>query len=140
MSKRLAYQQLIPRLREVVHHALPPDATVIVVSKGDDELLKLDGRRGWHFPQREDGEYTSYYPADSAAAIAHLEALRARGGEFLLFPQTAFWWLDHYGVFTQHLKSHYRVIVREEDVCLIFALREPESRQQQSVDQSEHLA
>ena len=33
------YQQLVRRIREVVRTALPADATVIVVSKGDDELL-----------------------------------------------------------------------------------------------------
>jgi 2-polyprenyl-3-methyl-5-hydroxy-6-metoxy-1,4-benzoquinol methylase len=141
-SKRLGYQeyqQLIDRIREVVRSTLPPDTTVVVVSKGDNELLKLEGRRAWHFPQREDGVYAGYYPADSAAAIAHLEALRAKGGQFLLFPQTAFWWLEHYAEFKQHLESHYRVVVRQEDTCLIFALRELETERRQPIDQSENL-
>src|SRR3712207_2672412 len=51
------YQQLVRRIREVVRTALPAGATVIVVSKGDDRLLELDGRRGWHFPQNERGVY-----------------------------------------------------------------------------------
>jgi hypothetical protein len=121
------YRQLAERIREVVQTALPPDATVIVVSKGDNELLKLDGQRAWHFPQTEDGVYAGYYPADSTAAIAHLEALRAKGGEFLLFPITAFWWLEHYAEFKQHLERHYRVVVHQEDTCLIFALRKVET-------------
>ena len=53
---------------------LPPDATVLVVSNGDDELSKLGAaRRGWHFPQMEDGTYAGHHPGDSAEAIAHLQ-------------------------------------------------------------------
>ena len=136
----LDYQNLILRFQRVVQRAVPSDATVIVVSKGDVELLKLDGRQAWHFPQREDGVYAGYYPPNSAAAIAHLEALRAKGGEFLVFPQTSFWWLEHYGEFKQHLESQYRVLVREKNTCLIFALFEPGARKQQSIVQSKAIA
>ena len=103
--------------------ALPVEATVIVVSEGDDELLKLDDRKGWHFPQTEDGAYAGY-PADSAAAIAHLEALRAKGGDYLLFPGSALGWLEHYKGFKQHLESRYQVVVSQEDTCVVFALRQ----------------
>ena len=44
----------------------------------------------------EDGTYAGHHPADSAEAIAHLEALRAKGAEYIVFPQTALWWLDYY--------------------------------------------
>ena len=74
------YRDLVERIREVVDRELPPDATVLVVSNGDDELLELGAeRRGWHFPQMEDGTYAGHHPGDSAEAIAHLEALRDRG-------------------------------------------------------------
>jgi glycosyltransferase involved in cell wall biosynthesis len=119
------YCQLPERICEVVRDALPPDATVLVVSKGDNALLQLDGRRAWHFPQREDGVYASYYPADSAAAIVHLEALRKKGAEFLLLPQTAFWWLEHYQEFRQHLEDRYRSVLSGSDACKIFALAGP---------------
>jgi glycosyltransferase involved in cell wall biosynthesis len=119
---RLRYERLLGRVREVVGAAMPPDATVIVVSRGDDDLLQLDGRRAWHFPQTEGGVYAGHNPADSAEAIAHLEALRAKGGQFLLLPATALWWLDHYREFRQHLERHYAVLVRREDTCVIFAL------------------
>jgi ABC-type transporter Mla subunit MlaD len=117
------YQQLIHRIRGVVRAALPEEATVVVVSRGDDALLALDGRTAWHFPQNESGVYAGYYPADSAAAIAHLEELRARGGQFLLFPATSLWWLDHYAEFAQYLDDTYRRVVRQEDTCVIYDLR-----------------
>ena len=118
------YQRLKRRIRRIVHSALPSDATVLVVSKGDDELLRLGGRPAWHFPQAADGGYAGCYPANSAEAIEHLETLRARGAEFLLFPRAALWWLEYYDAFTLHLQRRYRVAVRREDTCLIFALGE----------------
>jgi len=126
LSKYIGYQQLISHVHEVVRATLPPDASVLVVSKGDDDLLKLDIRSGQHFPQNEDGAYAGYYPADSAAAIVHLEALRAMGSNFLIFPNTAFWWLEHYREFQQHLDTHYRRIWHDER-CIIYRLTEPES-------------
>jgi hypothetical protein len=126
-NKHLTYQQVIRRIYTVVRDHVPPQATVIVVSKGDNELLQLDGRSAWHFPQLDNGVYAGYYPVDSAAAIAHLEALRAKGGQFLLFPQTAFWWLEHYPEFKQYLESRYQSIVRDEESCLIFKLQESAS-------------
>jgi glycosyltransferase involved in cell wall biosynthesis len=115
------YQGLVRSIREVVRTALPDEATVIVVSKGDNELLKLDGKRAWHFPQNEEGVYAGYHPADSAEAIAHLEELRAKGGEFLLFPGTAFWWLEEYGAFDRHLEGRYRC-VWHDDLCIVYEL------------------
>jgi GT2 family glycosyltransferase len=121
-SEYLGYRKLLGEVRKIVGATLPPDATVLVASRGDDGLLKLDSRRGWHFPQEEDGTYAGHYPADSAAAIAHLEQLRGRGAEYFLFPRTSFWWLEHYPEFRQHLESHYPTVVREHDACVIFAL------------------
>ena len=118
------YCQLTEQIREVVCTTLPLGATVVVISKGDDRLLELDGRQAWHFPRTEEGIYAGHYPADSAAAITHLEALRVKGGDFLLLPKTAFWWLEHYVEFKQHLESHYQVVVRKADTCLVFAMRE----------------
>ncbi len=125
LRNRVYYERLIQRIREVADTALPPEATVLVVSKGDEELLKLDARRGWHFPQTEEGTYAGYHPAGSAEAIAHLEKLRAKGAEFLLFPETAFWWFEYYEEFKQHLDSRYRSI-RSGEACVIYELAKPQ--------------
>jgi len=71
------------------------------------------------------GEYDSRRPEDSDEAINHLEAIRARGAEYLLLPATALWWLDDYQKFREHLQAHYPAIVRDENTCVIFDLREP---------------
>jgi GT2 family glycosyltransferase len=117
----LSYQCQTERIRQVVGAAVPPHAIVLVVSKGDDDLLQFAGRTAWHFPQGEDGSYTGYHPADSAAAIAHLEALRDKGADFLLLPETARWWLDYYAEFGHYLDSCCQRI-RCDDCCLLYDL------------------
>jgi hypothetical protein len=116
------YLQLPERINRIADSLLPPAATVAVVSKGDELLVHLPGRTAWHFPQGQDGAYAGFYPADSAAAIEHLEGLRRKGAQFLLFPSTAFWWLEHYQDFRKHLETHYQALIRQDDTCLVFAL------------------
>jgi hypothetical protein len=115
------YDNLIERLRETANAVLPRNATVLVVSRGDDELLRIGPRRAMHFPQDEFGSYPGYHPEDSGAAIAALEDMRARGGEYLLLPSTAFWWLDYYEELREHLERHYPPVLEGDD-CMIFEL------------------
>jgi hypothetical protein len=117
------YEQLISAIREVVHRVVPLNATVLVVSRGDDELTRLGPRTALHFPQQEDGRYAGYHPADSEAAIAMVEKLRERGAQYLLFPQTGFWWLEYYEGFRKYLEDRYQVVEAGEQ-CWIVQLAE----------------
>jgi hypothetical protein len=119
----LPYEEVVKRIQEVVRAKLPPGATVLVVGKGADDLLKLEGRKGWHFPRDKDGDYPGN-PADSAEAVAQLEALRAEGGQYLLFPEPSFWWLDHYQEFKRHLDGRY-TRVHSDEYCVIYQLAGP---------------
>lgn len=119
----ISYRQLVARVRQVVRDQTLPGSTVVVVSKGDEEMRGLDGRRGWHFPQAPTGVYAGHYPADSAAAIEHLESLRARGGQYLLFPATAFWWFEHYADFKEYLDARYAAV--SHDACVLYKLFQP---------------
>ncbi|MFL5241595.1 MAG: glycosyltransferase family 2 protein [Gemmataceae bacterium] len=119
-----SYQELTWRIRNMVQAILPTGATVLVVGNGDEELLRLDGVRGWHFAQDEEGVFAGHHPADSSEAINRLETLRAKGAEFLFFPQTALWWLDYYGGFKEHLECHYTVIARQEETGIVFSLED----------------
>jgi len=125
-SPRSEYRQLIDEIREVVCQAIPPGAIVAVLSKGDAELLRFDGRMGWHFPRTDEGVYVGHHPADSAEAIAHLETLRAKGVTDLLVPATSRWWLDHYMEFRQHLDAYYRRVWADER-CVIYRLVAPKT-------------
>jgi hypothetical protein len=120
--KRLQYEQSIGRIRALVDASLPATAVVLVVSKGDARLLELHGRTGWHFLRNDEGVYVGHHPADSAAAIDALERLQAKGAEYLLFPWTTLWWLDHYVGLRDYLNQRYRVVLRDDRTCLIYSL------------------
>lgn len=121
------YRLLRERVRALVDAHLPAGVAVVVVSKGDEELLKVPGREGSHFPQGPDGRYANVYPAHSEEAIGHLEALRDAGRRYFVLPQPAFWWLDHYAGFRDHLETRYRVVVRDPTTCVIFDLGGPDA-------------
>ena len=115
------YDRLRERIRRFVDESVPPGAHVLVVSKGDEELLALDGRTAAHFPQL-DGGYAGYYPKDAEEAIAQVEALHAQGAGFLVFPQTSQWWLDHYAELGTYLDERCAKIVADDGSCIIYAL------------------
>ena len=144
---RRQYRGLLSRLASVVRSAVPHDATVLVVSKGDPSVLDLDCR-AWHFPASPDGKWIGHNPADGEAAVAHLEAMRARGAEYLLLPATARWWLTYYTELAEHLQQRYTLVTDEPETCAIFALgdapalygRARERRLRHRLERSEHLA
>jgi len=119
---RLGYGHLVESVREAVERHVPAGAEVLVVSRGDRELVRLDGRSAAHFPQDGEGAYAGHHPADSEAAIAELERLRGAGAEFLVIPPTSAWWLDHYRALADHLARYEGT---ESGSCRIFDLREP---------------
>ena len=120
-KKAAEYRALVGRVRTAAHAVLPADADVAVVSRGDDELLKLEGRTARHFPQNEAGVYSGSYPADSGQAVAQLESLRAKGVSHLLLPSTSFWWLDHYDGLRRHIEGNGRLVAHDSD-CAIYEL------------------
>ncbi len=115
-------------MRERAAELIPSGATVLVAGKGDEALLRLDGRTGWHFPMAEDGRYAGFHPAGDTAAIAQLEALRARGADHLLLPATTLWWLDHYQGLRRHLEDRYTALLTDEH-CAIYRLTAEERAQ-----------
>jgi hypothetical protein len=117
------YEQLIGGIREVVHRVVPLNATVLVASKGDNELVNLGSRPALHFPRDEDGRYSGYHPADSEAAIQELEQERADGAEYFLLPATGFWWLEFYDGFRKYIEQRYQVVESNQH-CWIAKLSE----------------
>ncbi len=117
-----AYGALTARVRSAIDHHVPEAATVLIVSRGDEQLVDLGPRTGWHLPRDEHGVFAGHYPGDGDAAIAHVEDLRAQGGQFLVFPRTSYWWLDFYEGLREHLDGRYRRILDDEDTCAIYAL------------------
>jgi GT2 family glycosyltransferase len=124
-SAELRYRQLRSRIRDLVQRRLPPGSTVLVVSKGDSNLLDLPPCQGWHFPQTDHGVYAGHHPASSAEAIRHLESLRGKGASHLLIPASFSWWLEYYPEFHQYLEKHGTRLPAPEDACVIYRLADP---------------
>jgi GT2 family glycosyltransferase len=118
----LSYDELKTRIHTIVDDCVPAGETVLVVSRGDDELVTFSGRRGWHFPAGEGREWAGSYPADGAAAVAEVEALRREGASFMVVPKTGFWWLEHYEALASYLERSAQVVARDDDTCVIYRL------------------
>jgi GT2 family glycosyltransferase len=119
-TRRLGYRHLVERFRAAVGECVPAGAAVLVVSRGDRDLVELEGLEGGHFPQDANGDYLGHHPRDSGEAVARLEALRNEGAQYLVVPSTAYWWLDHYTGFAEHLRDRYAKT--DAEVCSIFDL------------------
>lgn len=120
----LAYEELAPRIAATVEEVTPPGAIVLVVSKGDEGLVRFESRGGWHFPRASTGQYAGHHPLDGPWAVEHLETLRAAGGAYLVLPSTYYWWFEHYPELERHLRSRYERLPSREEVCMVFRLLE----------------
>lgn len=110
----------IEAVRRAVATALPAGSSVLVVSRGDPELVRLPERTGRHFPSLPDGRYTGFHPADSTAALHELER-QLGDAQYLLFPASSFWWLDYYREFADVLNTRYERVWSDAE-CVIFRL------------------
>ena len=119
-----AYRDLIEEVHASIRSYVPPDSVVLIVSKGDEELVRIDGYRAWHFPRDAWGSYAGFHPASSFEAIMHLRHLYAEGAQYLVFPATAAWWLEHYRELANLLESAHQLLVSEEGVCVIYQLQD----------------
>jgi GT2 family glycosyltransferase len=119
-TEGLGYRRLVDRIRTAVAERVSADDRVLVVSRGDRELVELGALEASHFPQDDDGGYLGHHPRDSEDALARLEALREAGAGYLVLPATARWWLEHYEEFGEHLRE--RCVATELGCCTIYRL------------------
>jgi GT2 family glycosyltransferase len=119
-----AVKQGVAEVWRAVRQRARKGSRLLVISKGDPALVRLPGYSAWHYPRGAGGGYAGYHPACSLSAVAHLEALRAEGAEYLVIPAAALWWLEHYRAFRQHLDERYVRVTTAGDVCRIYSLRE----------------
>lgn len=110
----------VAAVRRLVRDRLPIDARVAVITKGDARLVDIYGRAAFHHPAAPDGSWLGFHPPSDDAAIAQLEATRARGADHLLIPKSSLWWLDHYGGLAAYLEQ-FDELSRDESAWL-FAL------------------
>jgi hypothetical protein len=100
---------------------IPPGQTFVLVD-GDDWGLQIsDNLRQLPFLEK-DGQYWGP-PEDDGTAIRELERMqREHGAGFIAIGWPAFWWLDHYKVFTARLRARCRCVLQNERL-VVFDLR-----------------
>jgi hypothetical protein len=113
------YLAVVNRVRRTVRERLPKEARVLVIGRGDEDLVQLSGRRAAHFPQDAAGDFAGEYPGTGGEAVEQLRELVGRGWDHLVIPTTSFWWLDSYPEFRIHLLRDWHAVHRDEN-CLIF--------------------
>jgi glycosyltransferase involved in cell wall biosynthesis len=102
-------------LREVAMH-IPPEAHVVLADEGAFAIDRIGSRKVVPFLERE-GVYWGA-PPDDASAISELERLRAAGASYFVVACPAFWWLNYYDEFRDHLDSHFRRIDSNRQVVI----------------------
>lgn len=119
-----SYQRTVRRVRGAIAGAVPRNANVLVVSKGDEALIDIRHCRASHFPVDSSGVYAGHHPADSEDALERLKECVERGAQYIVFPETSAWWLYHYTGLSKHLDDRCRKIIDHQGACAIFALAE----------------
>jgi glycosyltransferase involved in cell wall biosynthesis len=122
MSDERRYRDQIDRVRAQARATVPEGSRVLVVTRGEEALLRLGRRDAAHFPQSPTGLYAGHYPADGAAARAHLEELRAAGAQYLVIPAEASWWLEHYPELRKVLEDEGELLAADPEAARIYAL------------------
>jgi hypothetical protein len=115
-----ARAETVAGVRRAVASALPAGASVLVISRGDPELVRLPERAGHHFPATADGRYAGFHPADSRAALEELER-RLGEAQYLIVPAPSFWWLDFYREFAEALDARHERVWSDAS-CVIYRL------------------
>jgi len=92
-------QELTPQyLREAIETDTEQGSIVLVASNGNQALLQLEGREGWHFPRKEDGSFGERLES-SETAIAMLEDLHSKGARYIAWPGcTIHWFTEEWAV------------------------------------------
>jgi glycosyltransferase involved in cell wall biosynthesis len=125
-NRRMTYlqnQKIVPAVRLTLDRLAPAGDSVDVVSDGSSELLRLGRHAARHFPCDEYGYYRGN-PASSQEAIELLEQARSAGTGYFFIPGTSRWWLHHYKEFTDYLATSCGVLLDDETLGVVYALKE----------------
>jgi hypothetical protein len=106
---------LVPAIRALLNSLLPDGEPVLVVSEGNDDLLRL-GRTALQFPDAGRGEPRSIGSIGQDAIAEQLTDLRARGIRYLVVPDSA-----PRGV-SGALRERGRELAVREGICAIYEL------------------
>jgi GT2 family glycosyltransferase len=112
---------------EEVSSLLPAGARVLIAHGGHRDLVDIKGLEAVPFPNGPGTDGASYdYPPTDVAGIAHLEALRAQGADFIVLPVGVCDWPARFPGLHSHLLRRYQPVAEPARECIMFSLRHEE--------------
>ena len=111
------FHQLDRAVTDILN-TVPDQSSLVVVEGGTWDANGAFGRRSARSFIACNGEDWGP-PPDSNTAIAHLEAIRRDGIEYLVFAWPSFWWFDEYPRFFDHVEEVATCVLRN-DVVVIY--------------------
>lgn len=109
-------EEIIRMAFHEITNMIPQENTLILVDQNEWGLNQIPGYRTYPFIEK-DGQYWGM-PSDDDHAIRELERLRRSGAKFLVIGSPAFWWLDYYSGFLDHLREKFRIILKNSRVMI----------------------
>lgn len=95
---------------------IPSDARFIFVEDGQLEFLGANDPRAIPFLEHHGQFWGS--PQDDAMAIREFQRVKEMGAKHLVFAWPAFWWLDYYTAFTEHLRANFPLVLKNERIVV----------------------
>ncbi|MDQ4132905.1 MAG: glycosyltransferase, partial [Actinomycetota bacterium] len=120
----------VARPAALLRGTVPAGSVVAVVTKGEEAFRDLDGLEVWHFPRTDDGEWAGYHPESTADIVNQLQEISRRGARYLLIPDFASWWLDHYPGLRDYLLAGGRLVAEAAEAGSLFELAEARPKQE----------
>ena len=114
--------------RDHWYHHLQHDIEVITELTGPGNAFILVDENHWMTGENVEGRQRILFtenngeywgpPKDDEAAIIELESDRQKGAKYIVIAWPAFWWLDHYKSFHQHLEANYPCVLRNDRMII----------------------
>ncbi len=101
------------RTAEELASVVPETDVVVLLDEAQWVAPEIAGPRPTRPFLERDGQYWGA-PPDDATAIAELERMRGDGARYLAVGWPAFWWLEHYAGFADHLRARYACRLESE--------------------------
>jgi len=124
--RRLGWYHRIRRALDDLCRVVPPGAVFVLADEAEWDTDPLVRTRRRVPIVEHDGVYWGP-PADDDAAIAEIERLRRQGAGYLVVAWPAFWWLEHYRGWAEHLRRRYETLLETEDIT-VFRLEARDDR------------
>ena len=109
-------------VERLVDEALAPDAGVAVVAPFGSELAEFKGRKTWLFPSPGDRPDDAWW-RPFRELESDLKEISSEGAQYLVVPESSGRWLAHRPRVREYLEHSYDVTIREDGVCVVYALR-----------------